>query len=272
MCQKQLPTLTPAQRVKYLKQAITYEPHNIQLNHLLTLHYLEKQNLAKAVYYEQHAMNSSPFDSNLRMSLGQIYQLLHRWDEAHEQFLIAQSLNPTQIAQKAIEQLELEQRDYQSHIYVSLGKFLNIYRPIQQVCDGVFIGSHAAARDLAQLKEYRITHIINASDEIPCYHLNCGIIYHHEHLTDVKESDLIMSGCLQRCIDFITGAISQNGRVLVHCNAGVSRSGAIVVGYLMSTQHLSYEQALAQARKAREWIKPNIGFETQLRVGGTASP
>ncbi|KAL4916853.1 protein-tyrosine phosphatase-like protein [Aspergillus aurantiobrunneus] len=56
------------------------------------------------------------------------------------------------------------------------------------------------------------------------------------------------------------------GRVLVHCNHGISRSGAVVVAYIMRALSLPYVNALACARESHAAINPNIGFEYQLRI------
>lgn len=88
------------------------------------------------------------------------------------------------------------------------------------------------------------------------------------------------------------------GRVLVHCNQGISRSGAVVVAYSMcdlpithrrSTSRtyqgrelttplqamksltLPFNQALRIARESRSLIAPNKGFEYQLRIWETCS-
>ncbi|KAL4737725.1 protein-tyrosine phosphatase-like protein [Aspergillus similis] len=56
------------------------------------------------------------------------------------------------------------------------------------------------------------------------------------------------------------------GQVLVHCERGISRSGAVVVAYIMRTLVLPYKTALKIAQLSRPQISPNIGFEWQLRV------
>lgn len=58
----------------------------------------------------------------------------------------------------------------------------------------------------------------------------------------------------------------QLSRVLIHCIQGISRSGAMVVGYLMRSQQLSYESALKMAQNARAIVAPNSGFANQLRL------
>ena len=54
-------------------------------------------------------------------------------------------------------------------------------------------------------------------------------------------------------------------RTLVHCNAGVSRSGTVAVEWLRRTRTLSVDAALALAREARKQITPNSAFLHQLR-------
>ncbi len=44
----------------------------------------------------------------------------------------------------------------------------------------------------------------------------------------------------------------EKGNVLVHCYAGISRSAAIVIVYLMTCSDISFESALEFARKQRK--------------------
>ncbi|CAG8508978.1 4732_t:CDS:1 [Paraglomus occultum] len=67
------------------------------------------------------------------------------------------------------------------------------------------------------------------------------------------------------CIKFIESAQANGGRVLVHCQAGVSRSTSIVIAFLMHSQRISYEQAFRIVKQKRQSVKPNTGFVRQLR-------
>lgn len=58
--------------------------------------------------------------------------------------------------------------------------------------------------------------------------------------------------------------MSPPGKVLVHCAMGVSRSGALVLAYLMIYQCLSLVEAIIAVRLNRD-IGPNSGFLEQLR-------
>jgi protein-tyrosine phosphatase len=86
-------------------------------------------------------------------------------------------------------------------------------------------------------------------------------------LRDSESQPLLPS--LRAAVRFIATALSAGKPVLVHCSAGVSRSVAVVVGYLMVTRRLRFDAALAAL--AAEYSvhgqrpAPNDGFVQQLR-------
>jgi protein-tyrosine phosphatase len=52
---------------------------------------------------------------------------------------------------------------------------------------------------------------------------------------------------------------------MVHCKAGMSRSAALVIAYLMIEHKWPYEDAFTYVKKKRHIIAPNEGFVRQLR-------
>lgn len=52
----------------------------------------------------------------------------------------------------------------------------------------------------------------------------------------------------------------------VHCNAGVSRSVSVVIGYLMKTQGMPFDAAYAHVKSERKAAQPNDGFRKQLKA------
>lgn len=60
---------------------------------------------------------------------------------------------------------------------------------------------------------------------------------------------------------------SHNGRgaILVHCVAGVSRSPAVVVGYLMKEEQMRLKEALGLVIRSRPQVSPNPGFLKALK-------
>lgn len=56
------------------------------------------------------------------------------------------------------------------------------------------------------------------------------------------------------------------GTVLVHCHAGISRSVAIVLAYLMHVRRITVQDALSLVRSRRSIADPNPGFMHQLEL------
>jgi len=53
--------------------------------------------------------------------------------------------------------------------------------------------------------------------------------------------------------------------VLVYCKAGISRSAAIVLAFLMWSEEMAYHSALKTLRQKRRYVSPNSGFQKQLK-------
>lgn len=73
-----------------------------------------------------------------------------------------------------------------------------------------------------------------------------------------------MSPFFQQACEFIEDARQSNGRILVHCACGVSRSTTLCCAYLIKHHSMSIEQALTHLRARRNIVQPNSAFLTQL--------
>ena len=65
--------------------------------------------------------------------------------------------------------------------------------------------------------------------------------------------------------DFIDSSLRAGGKVLVHCNDGMSRSASLVIAYIMQTYGLDFKTALNHVQQRRFCVQPNDGFEQQLK-------
>lgn len=120
------------------------------------------------------------------------------------------------------------------------------------------------AADLPLLKARGVTHVVNAAAAtVPNFHEGNGVTYLPLELLDLPEFTLTRDTIDLVC-DFIETALSAGGAVFVHCNAGISRSGALVVAFLILRCGMSLAEALAKARAARPLVRPNDGFMRQL--------
>ncbi|XP_042303660.1 dual specificity protein phosphatase 12 [Sceloporus undulatus] len=84
----------------------------------------------------------------------------------------------------------------------------------------------------------------------------------HVEALDQPQTDLL--GCLDAALRFIHEARGRG--VLVRCQAGVSRSVAVVTAYLMKANNLPFEEAYAFIQAIKPDAKMNEGFEWQLKL------
>ncbi|KAF5372413.1 hypothetical protein D9757_011606 [Collybiopsis confluens] len=82
-------------------------------------------------------------------------------------------------------------------------------------------------------------------------------------VADNEEQNLI--GLFPSAKAFIDSAIVNGGRVLVHCNGGISLSPSFVVMFVMQHYGFSWEDGLHMVQNRRYCISPNGGFLTQIK-------
>ena len=62
----------------------------------------------------------------------------------------------------------------------------------------------------------------------------------------------------------LENARKKNGRVLVHCVAGISRSVTVTMSYIMQEMAYSLNEAFDYVKQRKSDISPNFGFMGQL--------
>ena len=140
---------------------------------------------------------------------------------------------------------------------------------IDEVHERIFISGYAAADCWETLQRCGITHILTVTPHARPMYEDRGIVY--MVLGEVQDNSA------QNVINhfmttnaFIKQSLSENpqNKVLVHCAAGISRSGAFCAAYMIGEAGLTYDQALAQGQARRQngsGFHPNSNFKAQLR-------
>lgn len=123
------------------------------------------------------------------------------------------------------------------------------------------LGSQDVAAHLSILERYNVTHILNLASCVENFYPE-QFQYKYIKIEDYPEAQILPH--FETAFEFINEGM-QSGCVLVHCNAGVSRSVTVVVAYLMKTKNMSLKQALDLVKTKRPTMCPNEGFQTLLQ-------
>uniref|UniRef100_A0A8C8RKQ9 Dual specificity protein phosphatase n=1 Tax=Pelusios castaneus TaxID=367368 RepID=A0A8C8RKQ9_9SAUR len=125
----------------------------------------------------------------------------------------------------------------------------------------LYLGSAYHASKCEFLANLHITALLNVSrkssesfKEQYCYK---WIPVEDSHMADI-------SSHFEEAIDFIDCVRRAGGKILVHCEAGISRSPTICMAYLMKTKKFRLEEAFDYIKQRRSLISPNFGFMGQL--------
>nr|XP_057932956.1 uncharacterized protein si:dkey-175m17.7 [Doryrhamphus excisus]XP_057932957.1 uncharacterized protein si:dkey-175m17.7 [Doryrhamphus excisus]XP_057932958.1 uncharacterized protein si:dkey-175m17.7 [Doryrhamphus excisus] len=126
----------------------------------------------------------------------------------------------------------------------------------------LFLGNERDAQDLDLLLRLNIGYVVNVTTHLPLYHVKSGLRYKRLPATDNSKQNLRQY--FEEVFEFIEEAYQSGQGVLVHCQAGVSRSATIVIAYLMKHTLMTMTDAYKYVRSRRPVVSPNLNFMGQL--------
>ncbi|XP_039293749.1 serine/threonine/tyrosine-interacting protein-like isoform X5 [Nilaparvata lugens] len=141
-------------------------------------------------------------------------------------------------------------------------------RSMQEIVPNLFLGPYSSAvkSKLDALESSGITHIICIRHRLEAHYIRPNFPDKFRYLVlDIADSPMenIISH-FGRVKMFIDDCLHNFGKCLVHGNAGISRSAAFVLGYLMQKYGLTLKRAFQVVQSRRFCINPNEGFLAQL--------
>ncbi|XP_023616545.1 serine/threonine/tyrosine-interacting protein isoform X2 [Myotis lucifugus] len=142
-------------------------------------------------------------------------------------------------------------------------------REMQEILPGLFLGPYSSAMKskLPILQKHGVTHIICIRQNIEANFIKPNFQQLFRYLVlDIADNpveNIIRFFPMTK--EFIDGSLQTGGKVLVHGNAGISRSAAFVIAYIMETFGMKYRDAFAYVQERRFCINPNAGFVHQLQ-------
>eukprot|EP01064_Diplonema_japonicum_P023298 TRINITY_DN33735_c0_g1_i1.p1 TRINITY_DN33735_c0_g1~~TRINITY_DN33735_c0_g1_i1.p1 ORF type:complete len:305 (+),score=57.18 TRINITY_DN33735_c0_g1_i1:33-947(+) len=132
-----------------------------------------------------------------------------------------------------------------------------------KITNHIYLGNLKQAK--ASPKKYKcITAILNClGDTTKAHHTHHRQRYHGFEAEDIDEYPLLHMH-LEEAAEFISSVEKEKSVVLVHCYAGVNRSAAICVAYLVKYHRWPLTKALIHVHTQRPIILSNQSFRDQL--------
>ncbi|KAI0825190.1 hypothetical protein BC628DRAFT_1410586 [Trametes gibbosa] len=138
---------------------------------------------------------------------------------------------------------------------------------MDEVVPNLWVGDLPSALNTEQLRAHQIRSVLTAMRGRVS--INETFVRHQISIDDTDNSDILQY--LVPAITFIQAELDKGHGVLVHCQAGMSRSVSIAAAYLMVSQGLDPDAAIEVIRKVRPDVQPNDGFMRQLEIFHAAS-
>ncbi|KAI9443242.1 protein-tyrosine phosphatase-like protein [Lactarius indigo] len=121
-------------------------------------------------------------------------------------------------------------------------------------------GQAQVSKNQVTLKDLGISHIVCIRDVKEAFSVRPRFPDAFQYLVldvqDSEEQNLIR--LFPKAQQFINTALSLGGRVLVHCNGGISLSPAFVIMFVMQHYQLSWEDALHLIKEYESIYKANL--------------
>lgn len=136
-----------------------------------------------------------------------------------------------------------------------------------EIVPGLMIGNRDAALDQAFHEDIRYGMVMNCTPDIP-FLQNNFTRYWRVPILDIGEASDVeqLAIFLPTLVKQIDKTLKANMTVLVHCAAGRQRSAAVIAAYLMKTQNLTCEKAIAFVQsKKRDTFFPEANFYNALK-------
>nr|XP_056715688.1 dual specificity protein phosphatase 18 [Euleptes europaea] len=132
---------------------------------------------------------------------------------------------------------------------------------LSRITNSLFLSNGEAANNKLLLYGNQITTVINVSVEVV-----------NTYFPDISYIQVpVLDAPTARLYDFFNPVANKihevelnQGRTLVHCAAGISRSAALCMAYLMKYHSMSLANAYTWVKACRPIIRPNVGFWQQL--------
>lgn len=131
--------------------------------------------------------------------------------------------------------------------------------PVSDVTGMLYMGG---IESLKSINKYGIEVVFSIT---PTYQLPSDILQYNYCIDDSSDLETRekMQTMLQSAVDLLYLHLASGNKVLVHCQAGISRSATLIAAYFVKHQKMTFADSLIHLKQIRKCAFPNSGF---LRV------
>lgn len=126
----------------------------------------------------------------------------------------------------------------------------------------LYLGGQYTAQNKELLDNLGIKAIVNCCIEMKNIHQS-SFSYHRTDLEDTMTQNIMPA--INPTLSFIRDHVWKGNKVLVHCAQGQSRSGSMIVAWIMLTHGFTLDKAMDWVREKKGDVQPNPNFMNQLR-------
>jgi len=134
-------------------------------------------------------------------------------------------------------------------------------RGIAEVTPYLYISSANSACNQREVDRKDISFIVNATKNIGKQRFACVRVV---RIPVNDEPGVNLYSYFDYVADLIYNNTLKHVKTLVHCKAGVSRSAALCIAYLMKYHRMTLKDAHDYLKRRRPIIRPNVSFWRQL--------
>ncbi|KAI8360282.1 catalytic domain of Map kinase phosphatase 5, partial [Mortierella sp. GBAus27b] len=132
------------------------------------------------------------------------------------------------------------------------------------ILPNLYLGAEHNALDVRTLKRLGITFVLNVAIEIAQEAIRGGVEFRSLAWTHHQKNLLHDFPAAFALIDEAVASHNGNGKALVHCQLGVSRSASLVIACVMRSLNVGLTEAYDFVKQKSSVISPNMSMMYQL--------
>lgn len=133
---------------------------------------------------------------------------------------------------------------------------------LTSIDDIIYLGNAYNAADYYYLKNFGITGIVNACNEISNY-FEDDFEYFKIDILDINNSSIYKF--FDPFITFVENILNNNGKIMIHCYMGSSRSAILVVLYLVKYKSYTMDDSIRFITDKRNRVNINVTYIEELK-------